>query len=70
MAQARNTENEKVEDRRMGRLDRRANEERRNEDRLSHMKGECRNNVPRRQSDMAGRMIEGELWWSSSRHNF
>ena len=46
--------------------DRRVNDERRNEVRLSHMDGECRNNPPRRASDVAGKLIEGDLWWGGS----
>ena len=43
--------------------DRRLMPERRNAVRLSHMDGECRNNPPRRSSDIAGKLIEGDLWW-------
>ena len=41
--------------------------ERRNAERLSHMDGDCRNNIPRRESDLAGELDEGELWWSGDR---
>ena len=64
MTHAVNTETKNDIERRMGTVDRRANDERRNHDRMSHMKGECRSNTPRRGSDMAGKMVEGELWWS------
>ena len=50
-------------DRRTDWLDRRKSDERRNPVRLSHMDGECRNNAPRRSSDIAGKLIEGDLWW-------
>ncbi|MCK4704783.1 MAG: hypothetical protein KAT90_04850 [Gammaproteobacteria bacterium] len=64
MAHTRNTENEKVTDRRMVVLDRRENKERRNQLRLSLMKDECRDDVPRRHSDMVSSTIEGETWWN------
>ena len=57
-------------DRRTGCIDRRVCDERRDHDRLSYMKKDCRGNLPRRDSDMDGRMIEGELWWSSSQQFF
>ena len=47
--------------------DRRTAFERRNFARLERMDGECRNNVPRRESDLAGKLDEGELWWSGDR---
>lgn len=47
--------------------DRRAEAERRNQARLNRMDGECRNNTPRRESDLAGTLVEGELWWSGDR---
>lgn len=47
--------------------DRRSALERRSCARLSNMDGECRNNVPRRESDVAGKLDEGELWWSGDR---
>ena len=57
-------------ERRAGGVDRRACEERRSEERLNHMKKDCRKNLPRRDSDMDGLMVEGELWWSSSQQFF
>lgn len=51
---------------RAGQPDRRVSGERRNQERLKYMKGECRCNAPRRQLDTGGRMIEGELWWSGN----
>ena len=57
-------------ERRAGSVDRRACEERRSEERLSLMKKDCRKNLPRRDSDMDGLMVEGELWWSSSQQFF
>ena len=64
MAQTRNIENEKVTNRRIGELDRRINEDRRNLYRLSYMDSDCRSDVPRRNSDIINSLIEGELWWS------
>ena len=64
MSRAANTEMKNYGERRMGALDRRVNDERRNHDRMSHLKGECRSNTPRRETGMAGKMVEGELWWS------
>ena len=55
---------EKTMDRRTGRVDRRLANERRSEERLGHMKGECRSSLPRRDMDINREMIEGEWWWS------
>jgi len=57
-------------DRRAGCEDRRICDERRSDERISHMKKACRKNLPRRDSDMDGLMVEGELWWSSSQQFF
>ena len=54
----------KTMDRRTGRVDRRLAGERRSEERLGHMKEECRSSFPRRDMDINRGMIEGELWWS------
>ena len=43
--------------------DRRCTPERRNPERLQHMEYECRSGVPRRQSDLADVLTEGEVWW-------
>ena len=48
--------------------DRRANSERRNLVRISHMNDECRNEAPRRESDIVGTLIEGENWWSGEKN--
>ena len=64
MSHAMNTDTKNNIERRTGAQDRRVNDERRNHDRMSHMKAECRNNAPRRGADVAGKMVEGELWWS------
>ncbi len=49
--------------------DRRMKDERRNPVRISHMNDECRDAAPRRDSDIAGTLVEGELWWSGD-NNF
>ncbi|MCK5002809.1 MAG: hypothetical protein KAS57_07270 [Gammaproteobacteria bacterium] len=55
---------EKTIDRRASSVDRRMASERRSEERLSQMKGECRSSIPRRDMDINREMIEGEMWWS------
>ena len=47
--------------------DRRALPDRRSLERLSHSGSDydCRAGVPRRQSDLAGELSEGEVWWGS-----
>ena len=47
--------------------DRRAHADRRNQERLGHTEYDCRSYVPRRQSDVAGGLVEGEVWWSGDR---
>jgi hypothetical protein len=44
--------------------DRRSESDRRNKERLNHMDDDCRNNIPQRESDVIGTLVEGELWWS------
>lgn len=57
-------------ERRVGAIERRSDNERRNQKRTSFMKMECRSEVPRRDLDRDERMEEGELWWSSSQQFF
>ena len=57
-------------DRRAGSVERRVGYERRSEERLGDMKMDCRNSVPRRGSDMDEKIMEDELWWSSSQQFF
>ena len=64
MSHLTNTESGNANERRAGSRDRRTSGERRNMERLKYMKGECRCNEPRRVTDMAGRLVEGELWWT------
>jgi hypothetical protein len=56
---------EQIIERRAGSVDRRLASERRSEERLSQMKGECRSSNPRRDMDINRGVIEGEMWWSS-----
>jgi len=44
--------------------DRRRDIERRNTARNQHENYECRSGVPRRQSDVAGELYDGEVWWN------
>lgn len=69
MTHIKNTENSSNNERRASDIDRRTNAERRSKERLACMRAECRKNVPRRESDSAGRLIEGELWWNGT-HRF
>lgn len=59
MSSSTDTEDEKKNDRRVGREDRRVSCERRNEERLNHMKSEYRSHTPRRESDAEGKKVEG-----------
>jgi hypothetical protein len=45
--------------------DRRSVPDRRNPERVSHSGYDCRTGVPRRQSDVSGESVEGEIWWNS-----
>ena len=70
MPHSENTSNvEKVERRKHWR-DRRKVSERRSQGRLSHMEEDCRNDSPRRESDITGTLVEGELWWSGHQSFF
>ncbi|MBE9559629.1 MAG: hypothetical protein IMF15_02510 [Proteobacteria bacterium] len=46
-------------------VDRRAGGDRRNDARLQLHRGDCRNGLPRRASDVAGELVDGEVWWES-----
>jgi hypothetical protein len=46
--------------------DRRSFLDRRNPERLSHSSYDCRSGAPRRQSDLAGELAEGDIWWNSN----
>jgi len=47
--------------------DRRVLVERRNSGRISQAEYDCRDGAPRRESDIAGKLVEGEIWWSGDR---
>lgn len=47
--------------------DRRVLEDRRNSSRLGQAGYDCRSYVPRRESDISGSVVEGELWWQGDR---
>ena len=44
--------------------DRRASEDRRNLQRLRLVSYDCRSGQPRRQSEVAGELPDGEVWWN------
>lgn len=64
MSHSKNTPNVEKIERRKEWIERRKMPDRRNQERLNHMGEDCRSNVPRRESDVAGTLVEGELWWS------
>jgi len=68
MTQTTTTTNVSKIERRKHWQDRRMNNERRNPVRIGHMNDECRSDVPRRDSDIAGKLVEGERWWSGDRN--
>ncbi len=56
-----------VTERRKHWCDRRNLQDRRNPERLLHSGVDCRNDVPRRVSDIGGELAEGEVWWEAKR---
>lgn len=50
--------------------DRRAIPDRRNPERIQHTEFDCRNGIPRRQSDIAGVLAEGDVWWEEENNYF
>ena len=50
-------------DRRKHWRDRRSGAERRCSSRKQHESFDCRSGTPRRQSDIAGELYDGEVWW-------
>lgn len=46
--------------------DRRAGSDRRNPQRLRLVSYDCRSGQPRRQSDIAGELNEGDIWWNKA----
>lgn len=67
MKQSRPQSNVKKIERRKHWYDRRAHADRRIPARLSQTEYDCRSYVPRRESDIAGALVEGEAWWSGDR---
>ena len=43
--------------------DRRASNDRRNAERIRLVSYDCRSGLPRRQSDLAGELSDGDIWW-------
>ena len=62
LQQEKSKDDRKVERRKHWR-DRRITPDRRNADRLQRTDYDCRSGIPRRQSDLAGELAEGEVWW-------
>jgi hypothetical protein len=60
-------EDRKVERRKHWR-DRRVTPDRRNADRLQRTHYDCRSGIPRRQSDVAGDLADGEVWWEQDKN--
>lgn len=46
--------------------DRRVNADRRNPERLRLVSYDCRSGSPRRASDVAGDLADGDVWWNKS----
>lgn len=46
--------------------DRRHLADRRNATRNQHENYECRTGAPRRQSDVAGELYDGDIWWNKA----
>lgn len=67
MSHSENTSNVEKIERRKDWIERRKMPDRRNQERLNHTDEDCRNNIPRRESDITGTLIEGEIWWSGDR---
>lgn len=47
--------------------DRRMESDRRTPERLLHSGTDCRENSPRRSSDVSGELHDGEVWWRDRR---
>lgn len=44
--------------------DRRTGDDRRNPERLRLVTYDCRSGTPRRKSDVAGELADGDVWWN------
>jgi len=51
-------------------LDRRSNDDRRNPARQHLENYDCREDNPRRRSDICGELGDGEIWWNDSTHRY
>lgn len=67
MSHSENTPNVEKIERRKDWIERRKKSDRRNQERLNHADEDCRSNIPRRESDITGTLVEGELWWMGDR---
>jgi len=70
MLQRNDNKGEIAEERRKNWRDRRAGPDRRNSERLQRADFDCRSGVPRRQSDVAGELADGEVWWQEEINYF
>ena len=50
--------------------DRRVSDERRNSERLRHDLDDCRSGSPRRASEVAGELSDGDVWWNKATTRF
>ncbi len=57
--------NVEVIERRKHWLDRRAGVDRRNPERMRLHTYDCRGGLPRRASDLAGELADGDIWWKT-----
>jgi hypothetical protein len=67
MQQSKLQSKEKKVERRKQWCDRRSLVDRRNPERLDQAEYDCRSYASRRESDIAGSLAEGEVWWSGDR---
>jgi len=44
-------------------VDRRVESDRRNPERIRRVAYDCRSGLPRRESDVAGELSDGDIWW-------
>lgn len=57
------SKSDRKEERRKHWRDRRITPDRRNPERLQRAAYDCRSGVPRRQSDIGGELVDGDVWW-------
>ena len=63
MLQHNKSKEDRKEERRKRWRDRRVMPDRRNANRLQRSSYDCRSGIPRRHSDLAGALADGEVWW-------